>query len=233
MDLRLREVTWVRLLSLLLWTILMILNRGITQLLERLEGKVFKSGAQPVIVREREEEGEERTLLPPLSDELVLERIWPLLHRKVNISLLWRLRRVNHAWRKKVAGSLEWGALEIVRIDAPGLTRYLEERQERRPPLRERVEDELRAITVLISEDLAELSSQGEYRNEAGAWSSAVDKGDFDRSFQEFGCPCCEEVFHYSGSESEQSEGTERNGSWSSSSERSLRVFYPRHSVRV
>ena len=128
---------------------------------------------------------------------------------------------------------MEWAALEIVRVDAPGLTRYLEQRHERRPPLRERVEDELRAITVLISENLAELSSQDVGRNEAGACSSAEDKDEFDRSFLEFGCPCCEEVFHYSGSESEQSEEVERSGSWSSASERSLKVFYPRHSVRV
>ena len=159
MDLRLREVTWVRLLSLLLWTILMMMKRGISQLIERVEGRAFERGAHPVSERSREGEREgieERTLLPPLSDDLVLGRIWPHLHRRVNVSLLWRLRRVNRAWRGKVAGTLEWAALDMVRIDTPGLTWYLEERQERRPSIRERVEDELRAISVLLSENVAE-----------------------------------------------------------------------------
>lgn len=219
----------------------MMLKRGITQLIERIEERVFERSAHPVSERNQEGEIEERTLLPPLSDELVLGRIWPFLHRRVDISLLWRLRRVNRAWRGKVAGSLEWAALEVVRVDTPGLTRYLEERQERRPPLRERVEDELRAITVLFSKNLAELSSQsaflrveiGASRTDAGTCSSTGDRVEFDRSNLEIGCPCCGEMYHYSGSESEQGEEVGLNESWSSTSESSLRVFFPCHTVRV
>ena len=88
MDLRLREITWVRLLSLLIWTILIMLKRGITCLIDAIEGRVFERVEQ----RSNREIGVrasgEATLLPPLSDELVVKRVWPLLHRKVDVSLL-------------------------------------------------------------------------------------------------------------------------------------------------
>lgn len=241
MDLRLREVTWLRLLSLLLWTILMMLKRGITQLIEGIEERVFESSAQSVDERNQEGDEEERTLLPPLNDDLVLGRIWPLLHRRVNVSLLWRLRRVNRAWREKVAGSLEWAALEIVRVDTPGLTRYLMERRERRPSLRERVEDELRSISVLLSENLVELSSQPEFlrvktvvgKVDEEVRSSTGGSVKYVHSTRELGCPCCGETYHYNGSESEQGEEVELDESWSSTSENSVTVFYPRHAMRV
>jgi hypothetical protein len=105
MDLRLRELTWIRLFSLLVWTILMLVKRGINQLLEIIEKRVFDVTVPSV--EEHEEDVEERTLLPPLSDELVLGRIWPLLHRRVNVSLLWRLRRVNKAWKRKVGTTVD------------------------------------------------------------------------------------------------------------------------------
>lgn len=137
----------------------MMLRRGISQLIDVIEERVFHRSVQ--ILREENPKGKvgAATLLPPLSDELVLERIWPLLHKRVNISLLWRLRRVNHAWKESVARSLEWTALEVVRVDIPGLIRYLEERRECRPPLRERVEDELRSISVMLSESLEDFAS--------------------------------------------------------------------------
>jgi hypothetical protein len=93
MALRLREITWVRLLSLLVWTILVMIKRGITQLIDIIESRVFDVSEQTPREREVKEDIEDRTLLPPLSDELVLGRIWPLLHKRVNVSLLWRLRR--------------------------------------------------------------------------------------------------------------------------------------------
>lgn len=72
MDLRLKEMTWIRLLSLLLWTVLMMLNRAITQLIEIVETRVFDVSGQEVREKGREELNGEATLLPPLSDELVL-----------------------------------------------------------------------------------------------------------------------------------------------------------------
>ena len=69
MDLRLREMTWVRLVTLLLWTILMMLQRGITQLIDVIEGRVFdrvayvqREGDQG---RDEERGVESATLLPP------------------------------------------------------------------------------------------------------------------------------------------------------------------------
>lgn len=41
MDLKLREITWVRLVTLLVWTLLVMVKRGITQLIESIAGRVF------------------------------------------------------------------------------------------------------------------------------------------------------------------------------------------------
>ena len=97
MDLRLKEVTWVRLLSLLMWTISVMFKRGISQLIDAIESRVFDRGEKSLSGGVRGRTVEAATLLPPLSDELILTRIWPLLHWKVNVSLLWRLRKVNRA----------------------------------------------------------------------------------------------------------------------------------------
>lgn len=70
MDLRLREVTWIRLISLLVWTILMLLKRGISQLIDMIEKQVFVSSEQTSMGEEQDVEAEERTLMPPLNDSL-------------------------------------------------------------------------------------------------------------------------------------------------------------------
>ena len=244
MDLRLKEVTWIRLLSLLLWTVLMMLKRIITQLIEIVETRVFDVSGQEGRERKREKRSEEVTLLPPLSDELVLSRIWPRLHQRVNVSLLWRLRRVNRAWRKKVGATLEWSALEIVRVDTPGLTRYLEKRGERRPSLRERVESELKSLAVLLSEQPSDFvfqllpyaeneidvettgagdelsSSSCTPRVITGCACNWVDFGQFEGFQNRY-----REEYNWS-----EEEGIE---AYASSSEGSLRAHYPRHSLRV
>ena len=125
MDLKLKEITWLRLVSLLIWTILVMLKRGITQVIEVIEGRIFDKGGQPLHERVDEESIGEAKLLPPLSDEIVLNRIWPFLHREVNVSLMWRLRRVSRAWKRSVGTTLEWAALEVVRVDSPGYVQYL------------------------------------------------------------------------------------------------------------
>ena len=92
MDLKLKEITLKRLLSLLVWTLLVILKRGISILIEAIECRVFKR-IEPASSRfVGNKKAEKATLLPPLSDELVFSQIWPRLHWRVNISLLWRLR---------------------------------------------------------------------------------------------------------------------------------------------
>ena len=156
MDLRLREVTWLRLVSLLIWTILVMIKRGVSQLIEVIENKVFDRSYRSLSEVLRSEEVRAATLLPPLNDDLVITRIWPLLHRRVNVSLIWRLRRVSRAWKRSISNTLEWSALEMVRIESPGYLRFLEDRRERRPSLQERVEDELKSIAVLLSKQLAD-----------------------------------------------------------------------------
>ncbi|KAL2652777.1 hypothetical protein R1flu_020905 [Riccia fluitans] len=56
-------------------------------------------------------------LLPQLPNDVVESEIWPrLTHTPV---LLWNLRRVNRAWRNLVGSSVQWSALELVRINDP------------------------------------------------------------------------------------------------------------------
>ena len=205
----------------------MMLRRGISQLIEIFEERIFDRSVQGLQERGLSERVITATLLPPLSDELVLERIWPLLHKRLNISLLWRLRIVNRSWHRSVAQTLEWSALEVVRVDTPGLIRYLDERRERRPPLRERVEDEMKAISLLLYEKLEDfipqssccrLATGGSWKSEASWSSSAGSVTDC--------CGCAKVVTTCSPDFEVDSE------SEALSSEGSVIVYYPRHSVR-
>ena len=247
MDLRLREITWIRLLSLLVWTLLVMLGKVISVVIEVVERRAFQ-------VSDRSSQGEglgrrteKSTLLPPLSDELVQMQIWPLLHRQVNLSLLWRLRRVNRAWKQSVGSSLQWAALELVRVDTPGLMSYLRERGERRPSLRERVEGEMRAITELLAENLMSYSTASKSSvekkkvgDDSGSMNLVEDPWRGCRVDESGGCSCTckgrepaypsqfwdessDEDFYYRDRESETG---------ASSSESSLRAHYPRHFVR-
>lgn len=140
----------MRLLSLLLWTLMVILKRGISFLIEAIECRVFQRTEQVQSkLGSRVVDG--ATLLPSLSDELVFSQIWPRFHQIVNISLLWRLRQVSRAWREGVGTTLEWVALDMVRVDTPGYVRYLVEHHEHLPPLRDRVKSELESIKLLFA----------------------------------------------------------------------------------
>ena len=61
---------------------------------------------------------------------------------------------MNRAWRDCVGGTLEWAALDMVRVDTPGLHQYLLELAERCPSLQERVESELMSFRLILSEHL-------------------------------------------------------------------------------
>ena len=247
MDLRLKEITWVRLLYLLLWTVLMMLKRGITQLIDIVERRIFDVNVQAKEESSREKLIGEATLLPPLSDELVLSQIWPLLHKRVNVSLLWRLRKLNRAWKKKVGTTLEWAALEFVRIDSPGFLRLLEKRGEHRPSLRERVESELDSPVVLLAENLSEFSSQvGKAQSVVvspepieGVGESGSVRMNFEAEVNStarcHSCICRETC--YTGRQSIDGGGIdwseeEEIETCSSFSGSSLRVYYPRHSLK-
>jgi hypothetical protein len=233
MDLRLRELTWVRLVTLLVWTLLVMIKRGITQLIEAIEGRIFVR-SEPVVIAGRQGEELRRTLLPPLDDELVLRQIWPLLHKRVNVSLLWRMRRVSRAWRERVGTTVEWAALEVVRVDAPGYLRYLAEHGERRPSLQERVETELEALTRLLSEHLWDFTnrpgtgqSRGERREGLCDASSEIESRKSvrrrRRMYERSRTRARREV---NWSEEEKIEAD------MSSTDRSMRVYYPRHRIR-
>lgn len=151
---------------------------------------------------------------------------------------------MNRAWRGKVGTSLEWAALEIVRVDAPGLIRYLERRGERRPSLQERVESELNSLDVLLCEQpsdyvpqplpsaasvvVVEMPGVGDEQSSTGYTSRGVTSCacnwvDFGQ-FEEFQGRYRKE---YNWSEEEGVEA------YASSSEGSLRAYYPRHFLGV
>ena len=213
-------------------------------MIELIEKRVFDLSEQPAKKRGQERESEERTLLPPLSDELVLGRIWPLLHKRVNVSLLWRLRRVSRSWKEKVGTTVEWAALEMVRVDSPGYLQYLSARHESRPPLRERVEDELAALSVLLAEHLVDYADQTESSWSGTGSLSSIESGK-DR-FSAGGVPrasgrerirghcfACDSVDFERFLERERGSldrsGEEEIEAYASSLDGSMRVYYPRH----
>ena len=239
MDLRLKEITWLRLVSLLIWTVLVMVKRGVSQLIDALESRVFDKSEQTPKKGEVDVEPKVGvTLLPPLTDELVLAKIWPLLHKKVNVTLMWRLRRVSRDWKRSVAQTLEWAALEVVRVDSPGYLRFLRERGERRPSLQERVEDELRSVTVLLSECLVEYApSAGNIQYTAGVYRQDSEGTGLSGSTVDevalcvwMGFPCSEEVESEVDSDRGEREETELESVASTGS--SLRIYYPRHQFR-
>lgn len=225
----------------------MMIKRGISQLIEIIESRVFDVSEQNPKREEEEQERGGRTLLPPLSDEFVFSRIWPLLHRGVNISLLWRLRRVNRAWKEKVATTKEWAALEMVRVDSPGFLLYIAARREPRPSLRERVENELSALSILLAEDLVSFTGRsesvqlvadrlepvrgGRRRVSARMLSEESESGIASSSD---GSTRWRNSERYPGREEYESERSEEEEieAYASSMDSSMRVYYPRHRVR-
>lgn len=181
-------------------------------------------------------EGERRrTLLPPLDDELVLKQIWPLLHKRINVSLLWRLRRVNRVWKERIETTIEWATLEMVRVDAPGYLRYLSENRERRPSLHECAESELKAFTLLLAEDIKSLTRRSETvarRQSKICYPSSESERHRENTRKR--------RKKYESSASRRS-SIRREVEWNeeeeieaymSSTDSSMRVYYPRHVVR-
>lgn len=249
MDVRLRELTWVLLLILLVWTVLTMIKRGVTQIIEVIEGQIFETSVPTLreSIRSRELRG---TLLSALEDEIVMRQIWPVLHKRVNVSLLWRLRRVNRAWRNQVGNTIEWAALEVVRLDSLGYLRFLAESGERRPSMQERVERELSALRFLLSESLgsaiwskerqAEPSIRGLSERESRPhWTTMKDVQSKEETWSNcmcrIKCPLNErmgtDIREAEASRSEE-EDDEDEG-YTSSTDSSLAVYYPRHALRV
>ena len=131
-----------------------------------------------------------------------------------------------------------------MRVDTPGLIRYLEKRGERRPSLRERVENELNSLAVLLCEQPSdfvfqllpsagneidvEIPGVGDEHSSSsctprGITGCACNWVDFEQ-FEEFQNRYREE---YNWSEEEGVEA------YASSSKGSVRAHYPRHSLRV
>lgn len=56
-------------------------------------------------------------ILPPLRDSVVINILWPKLNDPPSISLLYRIWRVNKTWMRLIARTLEWNALEFIKLD--------------------------------------------------------------------------------------------------------------------
>lgn len=58
-------------------------------------------------------------LMQGLIETVIKEQVWPRIIRDPNPSLLFRLRCINKYWHAFVGSTVEWNALESVRIDIP------------------------------------------------------------------------------------------------------------------
>lgn len=145
---------------------------------------------------------------------------------------------------------MEWSTLEMVRVDSPGYLQFLSERHEPRPSLRERVEDELSTFSVLLAEHLGDLCSESEVSWSKTSNVCSVASRESRRTLkvtpgavgsyrdERSNCPWGVADFRHEA----QFVDRERNSlDWSeeeemeayaSSVDNSMRVYYPRHSMR-
>ena len=94
--------------------------------------------------------------LLPLMPNADVERIlWPYLQSSPDPSLLWRLRTVNRGWRKFVTTTLEWNALEVLRLDQSSYNCYVRRSGRRRASLTEQLRTEISNLRFLLSKDLS------------------------------------------------------------------------------
>lgn len=146
---------------------------------------------------------------------------------------------MSKAWKESVGTTLEWTALEVVRVDTPGYIQYLRGRGERRASLRERVEDESRAITRLLSERLEDYVlrperirvTQGGFGEDRRDWSSTETSVQLANACMWTRQFCCRNVCSCDESSCDQDEEEGFEVESISSSESSLRAYYPRHLV--
>lgn len=156
---------------------------------------------------------------------------------------------MNRAWRERVSTTLEWTALEWVCVDSPGFLQLISERCERRPPLRERVESELRNFAILLEEDLGKYSATSKPRWPVIEGLGSVRSVRSRRSRKSASRELDSEVSSSSGRSCRKTEWISLKGSFgreieesedeifeeyaASSLDSSMMVWYPRHFRRV
>lgn len=126
--------------------------------------------------------------------------------------------------------TIEWSALELVRVDTPGYLRYLAERGERRPTLQERVESEVWAFKLLLAEHLEGVTGRSErVQSRVIAADTSSESEGYSKRIRRRG--------KYESSASGRS-STSREVDWSeeegieasvASTDSSMQVYYPRH----
>lgn len=117
------------------------------------------SGAGPA-TDPGETSGSEGSLIPSLLDELVRERIWPVLVNPLSILTLLDLRHLSTSWNRFVGGTLEWNALTFMWLDWTGYYRYiLQHGMVRQSPI-QRLWFELANFRYLIAQGIDEIESR-------------------------------------------------------------------------
>jgi hypothetical protein len=140
----------------------------------------------------------------------------------------------------------------MVRVDSPGFLQFITERCERRPALRERVESELKFFAILLVERLGESTARSELgepgsdrlgpvRSRESREQKKPVSEELEAEVSSSNCHVCRKVeFVYLreilGRGSEESDRSEDEGieTYSaSSSDSSMRIWYPHLSMRV
>lgn len=97
---------------------------------------------------------EHSSILPPLPDIIVIKVLWPKLNDPPSISLLYRLRRVNKTWMRLISGTVEWSALEFVKLDNTGYLQSIRRFGKPRLSRNTRLRAEIHCFRRLLHENL-------------------------------------------------------------------------------
>lgn len=100
------------------------------------------------------------SLMPPLPDGIVRDRIWVALMSPPSVLLLLRLRHVSTSWSRFVATTIEWNAWVFVRLDSLGYCRYTVTGGLPCRPFSLRFCNEVENYRLLIFESMEEMASR-------------------------------------------------------------------------
>jgi hypothetical protein len=104
-------------------------------------------------------------MVPGLPDEFIRRVLWPnFLTVPLRTEDLVRFRVVSKSWHRFVCSTLEWQALEFVRIDTPGYLRATHLGLQPRATINSRLGFEFKCFLFLLSEPMDRFEVAGEIR---------------------------------------------------------------------